>query len=108
MGFGGRSLGFPGDADGEPCGWGLGCSVVAADVLGEAGGELEVVAGAFVGGEPGALAALAGDDGEALDGTELEAESWVGFVTEGALVIGGGLGTGGFVTEAAFWTGLGF
>lgn len=61
-----------------------------------------------MGGEPGgaAASALAGDDGEAL--AELEAESGADFVTDGALVIGGGLGTGGFVTEAAFCTGLGF
>lgn len=75
-----------------------------------AGGELEAVAAALVGGEPGGAAAstLAGDDGEALAGAELEAESGVDFVMDGALVIGGGLGTGGFVTEAAFCTGLGF
>lgn len=81
VGFGGRSLGLPGAAVGEPCVWGLGCSVVAAEAEGEAGGERGATA----------AAALAGDDGDALDGDELEAESWADFVTDGALVIGGGL-----------------
>lgn len=80
VGFGGSSLGLPGAADGEPCVWGFGCSVVATEAAGEAGGEPEAAA-----------AALAGDDGEALDGDELEAESWADFVTDGALVMGGGL-----------------
>lgn len=55
-----------------------------------------------------AAAALAGDEGDALAGAELESESGAGFVTDGALVIGGGLCTGGLVTEPAFWTGAGF
>lgn len=102
VGFGGNSFGLPGAADGEPWVWGLGCSVVGAEGVGEPG------AGAEAWGEPGAgaAAALAGEDGDALAGPE--AESGADFVTDGALVIGGGLGTGGLVTEAAFWTGLGF
>jgi len=100
----------------------------------EAGGVPRAVVAALFGGEPGAAAAaalaggdagaaaalagrdagavaaaaLAGDDGEALAWVELEAESGADFVTDGALVIGGGLCTGGFATEVALWTGLGF
>lgn len=79
----------------------------------ETAGELEAAAAAagFAGGEPGAAAAaavFAGDVGEALAWAWGEAEPGAGFVTDGALVIGGGLGTGGFVTEPALWTGLGF
>lgn len=73
---------------------GAGAAAAAALVLGELG--------------VAAAADLAGDDGEALAGAGLEAESGVDFARDGALVIGGGLGTGGFVTEADFWTGLGF
>lgn len=89
----------------------MGCSVVGAEAEGEAGagaeggGEPGAVAAALAVGEPGAAATLAGDDGEALNGAGLEAEPWAGFVTDGALVIGGGLGTGGLVTEADLWTG---
>lgn len=74
-----------------------------------AGGEAGAAAATLVGGEPGAAGvALAGvgDDGEAL--AEVAEEPGAGFVTDGALVIGGGLCTGGFVTEADFWTGPGF
>lgn len=67
---------------------------------------------ALVAVEPGAAAAaaaaLAGDDGEALAGAGLEEEPWSGRVTDGALVIGGGRGTGGLLTEPALWTGPGF
>lgn len=124
VGLGGSSFGLPGAADGEPCGWGLGCSVVGAETGGDAGAGAEAAgepgaaaalvggepggAAALIGGEPGAAAALAGDDGEALTGAGVEVEPWADFVMDGALVIGGGLGTGGFVTEEALWTGPGF
>lgn len=104
VGLGGNSLGLPGAADGEPWDWGLGCSVVGAEALAEAevGGE---PGGALDVGEPGAAAALAGDDGEALTVAGMEEELGSGFVMDGALVIGGGLGTGGLVTDPARWIG---
>lgn len=115
VGLGGSSLGLPGAADGEPWGWGLGCSVVGAEAGGDtwAGAEAKgesgaAAAAALAGGEPGAAAALAGDDGEALTEAGVGAGPWADLVTDGALVIGGGLGTGGFVTEVALWTGPGF
>lgn len=104
----------------------MGCSVVGADAGGDAwvlplagcGAEAEgepgaaaaaaAAAAALAGGEPGAAAALAGDDGEALTEAGVGAGPWADLVTDGALVIGGGLGTGGFVTEVALWTGPGF
>lgn len=90
----------------------MGCSVVGAEAGGEAwaGAEVggEAAAAALVGGEPGAAVALAGEDGETLTGAGVEVEPWADFVMDGALVIGGGRGTGGFVTEAALWTGPGF
>lgn len=60
---------------------------------------------ALVVGEPGAAAALAGDDGEALTAAGVEEELGSGFVMDGALVIGGGLGTGGLLTDPALWIG---
>lgn len=88
----------------------MGCSVVGAEDGGEAGAGAEAggEAAALVGGDPGAAVALAGEDGEALTGAGVEVEPWADFVMDGALVIGGGRGTGGFVTEAALWTGPGF
>lgn len=77
----------------------------------EADGGLVAAApsAALVAVEPGAAAAaLAGDDGEALAGAGLEEEPWSGLVTDGARVIGGGLGTGGLLTEPALWTGPDF
>lgn len=88
--------------------------MVGAETWGDAGAGAEAAgepgaAAALVGGEPGAAAALAGDDGEALTGAGVEVEPWADFVMDAALVIGGGgLGTGGFVTEVALWTGPGF
>lgn len=72
------------------------------------GAETEGDAAVEAAGEPGP-ADLAGEDGEPLAGAGVEeSESGADFATEGALVMGGGLCTGGFVTEADFWTGLGF
>lgn len=104
VGLGGSSFGLPGAADGELCNCGLGCSVVAAEALAEAevGGE---PGGALVVGEPGAAAALAGDDGEALTAAGMEEELGSAFVMDGALVTGGGLGTGGLLTDPARWIG---
>lgn len=78
--------------------------MVGAEALAEAevGGE---PGGALVVGEPGAAAALAGDDGEALTAAGVEEELGSGFVMDAALVIGGGLGTGGLLTDPARWIG---
>ena len=132
VGFGGRSLGFPGDGEGEAWACGLGCSVVAAAAAtagegagaggggggagaGGGAGEAGATAAALAGGEPDTAAAAALAAGEATGAAAGLAWAAGGggagldLLTDRALFIGGGgLGTGGLVTETAFWTGPGF
>lgn len=77
-------------------------SLHLSDRLHTAAAAAAAAPSALVAGEAGAAAAaLAGDDGAALAGAGVEVEPWSGLVTDGALVIGGGLGTGGLLTEPA-------